>query len=308
MRAAAGDLVAQANALASQVAALNDQVRQVTAAGGSPNEILDQRAQLTARLASLTGATVVDRSDGSADVMVGGTALVSGSSARTLVIAGATAMGDANADPVRIEWSHRPGEPVGVSGGQLAAAVSVLGPATATSGGSILRAAETFNALATQIATAVNAVHATGSTPSGTTGLAFFSLAAGTPAALGLRVIPTDSSGIAAGTPGAGAGSGGTADVIAAIGLSATGPDAAWSRFVVSIGIETRTATDQASITTLSASSALSRQLSESAVDLDEETTQLMTYQHAYQGAARVMTAIDEMLDVLINRTGLVGR
>ena len=41
---------------------------------------------------------------------------------------------------------------------------------------------------------------------------------------------------------------------------------------------------------------------------MDEETTQLITYQHAYQGAARVMTAIDEMLDTLINRTGLVGR
>ena len=34
----------------------------------------------------------------------------------------------------------------------------------------------------------------------------------------------------------------------------------------------------------------------------------MLTYQHAYQGAARVMTAIDEMLDTLINRTGLVGR
>ncbi|WP_309472611.1 flagellar basal body rod C-terminal domain-containing protein [Microbacterium sp. H6] len=34
----------------------------------------------------------------------------------------------------------------------------------------------------------------------------------------------------------------------------------------------------------------------------------LLTYQTAYQAAARVMTAVDEALDVLINRTGLVGR
>ncbi|MGN0112436.1 MAG: flagellar basal body rod C-terminal domain-containing protein, partial [Cellulosimicrobium funkei] len=33
----------------------------------------------------------------------------------------------------------------------------------------------------------------------------------------------------------------------------------------------------------------------------------LMQYQHAYQGAARVLTAVDEMLDHLINRTGRVG-
>ncbi len=34
----------------------------------------------------------------------------------------------------------------------------------------------------------------------------------------------------------------------------------------------------------------------------------MIRFQHAYQAAARVITAVDEMLDLLINRTGLVGR
>ena len=34
----------------------------------------------------------------------------------------------------------------------------------------------------------------------------------------------------------------------------------------------------------------------------------MLAMQRAYEGAARVLTAVDEMLDVLINRTGLVGR
>jgi flagellar hook-associated protein 1 FlgK len=34
---------------------------------------------------------------------------------------------------------------------------------------------------------------------------------------------------------------------------------------------------------------------------------QLVSYQHSYSAAARVLTAIDEALDVLINRTGRVG-
>jgi flagellar hook-associated protein 1 len=42
-------------------------------------------------------------------------------------------------------------------------------------------------------------------------------------------------------------------------------------------------------------------------VDLDEETTNLVTYQHAYQAAARVITTIDSMLDTLINHTGLTA-
>ena len=43
-------------------------------------------------------------------------------------------------------------------------------------------------------------------------------------------------------------------------------------------------------------------------MSLDEESMNLLTYQHAYQAAARVMTAVDDMLDTLINKTGLVGR
>jgi flagellar hook-associated protein 1 FlgK len=43
-------------------------------------------------------------------------------------------------------------------------------------------------------------------------------------------------------------------------------------------------------------------------VSIDEEMVNLITYQRAYEAAARVMTAVDESLDTLINRTGLVGR
>jgi flagellar hook-associated protein 1 FlgK len=45
-----------------------------------------------------------------------------------------------------------------------------------------------------------------------------------------------------------------------------------------------------------------------SGVSLDEEATDMVRFQHAYQAAARVITTMDEMLDQLINRTGLVGR
>jgi flagellar hook-associated protein 1 FlgK len=42
-------------------------------------------------------------------------------------------------------------------------------------------------------------------------------------------------------------------------------------------------------------------------VNIDEEMTNMLSYQHAYSAAGRLVTAIDEMLDVLINRTGRVG-
>ncbi len=45
-----------------------------------------------------------------------------------------------------------------------------------------------------------------------------------------------------------------------------------------------------------------------SGVSLDEEMTGMMKYQHAYNASARVVSAIDTMIDTIVNRMGLVGR
>lgn len=45
-----------------------------------------------------------------------------------------------------------------------------------------------------------------------------------------------------------------------------------------------------------------------SAVSLDEEMANMLTYQHSYVANSRVINAIDQMLDIMINRMGIVGR
>ncbi|WP_073089482.1 flagellar hook-associated protein FlgK [Thermosyntropha lipolytica] len=45
-----------------------------------------------------------------------------------------------------------------------------------------------------------------------------------------------------------------------------------------------------------------------SGVSLDEEMTNMIKFQHAYNAAARYITAMDEALEVIVNRLGLVGR
>lgn len=45
-----------------------------------------------------------------------------------------------------------------------------------------------------------------------------------------------------------------------------------------------------------------------SSVSLDEEMTNMIKFQHAYNAAARSMTVMDEMLDRIINNMGVVGR
>lgn len=48
--------------------------------------------------------------------------------------------------------------------------------------------------------------------------------------------------------------------------------------------------------------------LSVSSVSLDEEMTNLIKFQHAYNAAARNITIVDEMLDKIINGMGVAGR
>jgi flagellar hook-associated protein 1 len=54
--------------------------------------------------------------------------------------------------------------------------------------------------------------------------------------------------------------------------------------------------------------SAVSARQAMHGVSLDEEMVSLVQHQRALEAASRVMTAVDEALDVLVNRTGVVGR
>ena len=49
------------------------------------------------------------------------------------------------------------------------------------------------------------------------------------------------------------------------------------------------------------------RRVAASGVSLDEEMTNMIKFQHAYAAASRVLSAMDENLDRLINGTGRVG-
>jgi flagellar hook-associated protein 1 FlgK len=310
-------MVGELNGAAAQVADLNGRIRTTLAAGGNANELLDQRNTLTTTIAALTGGSVRQLADGTVDVLVGGNALVSGTTVQPLAVAGASRMDGVMGtpvDPVRLVWLNRPGTPVSVDGGEIAGALSVLAaPETAGTGGAIAQAAFSYNTFAADLAQQVNDIHRQGVTSSGSPGGDFFDIDPSRPAALGLSVKPTDASGIATRAPGAGAKDGTIAGRIAQLGVAAEdptkdSPNKVWASFVTDIGVATKSELQQANLAGLASTSAVNSQLSNSAVDLDEENVNLLMFQHAYQGAARVMTAVDEMLDTLINRTGLVGR
>lgn len=298
--------VTQLNDAAKQVADLNGRIRAALASGGTANELLDQRDQLTEQIATLAGGTTRTNTDGTVDVLLGGNPLVQGTDARAVALGGGGRLADGAA--VTLTWTSGSAGAVSLSGGSIGGGLAVLAPANGNgTGGALAQAAASYDAVATQLATTVNAVHATGTTSAGTTGTAFFALAAGVPAAQGLSVVPTDGSGLAT-RNAAGQLDDSFADALSRLGTGPGAADTTWATFVAGVGTASRSAATESTLTGLALTNARTQQQSSAGVDLDEENVNLLSYQHAYQGAARVLTAVDEMLDTIINRVGLVGR
>ncbi|MDN3309637.1 flagellar hook-associated protein FlgK [Microbacterium oryzae] len=296
--------VADVNATASRLAALNGQIRSALQSGREANELIDQRDLLAQQLSTAVGATATLAADGTLTVRVDGNALVSGDRSRELVASGPRDVAEGGA--VTVAWADRADVVVALTGGEIGGALSVLAPAE--SGGALARVAAAYDDTARALASSVNELHRSGQTTAGEPGGDFFALEPGRPAALALRVVPTGLDDLALAAPGAGALDTTIADRIGSLGAAESGPSSTWATFVTGFGVAVAGDVQRADVADIGAVAAVSAQQANASVDADEETINLLTYQTAYQAAARVLTAVDEALDVLINRTGLVGR
>lgn len=77
---------------------------------------------------------------------------------------------------------------------------------------------------------------------------------------------------------------------------------------VAGLGNQKKAAEDRLEASADIAGSLLDRIASISGVSQEEDGVDMMQYTKAYNSMARLMTTLDEAMDVLINRTGLVGR
>lgn len=77
---------------------------------------------------------------------------------------------------------------------------------------------------------------------------------------------------------------------------------------VSSIGATALTAQRSNSTQTLVVEQLIERRLEISGVNLDEEAVNIVKYQSAYEANARALNVVDEVLDLIVNRLGTVGR
>ncbi|RXZ83481.1 flagellar hook-associated protein FlgK [Paenibacillaceae bacterium] len=84
--------------------------------------------------------------------------------------------------------------------------------------------------------------------------------------------------------------------------------DAYFRSIVGELGVQAKEASRRLDNSVVLTNQVDSRRQSVSGVSLDEEMSNLIKYQHAYNAAARNMTMIDETLNKIINGMGIVGR
>ena len=96
-------------------------------------------------------------------------------------------------------------------------------------------------------------------------------------------------------------GSGDMAQSIAA--LRGGAPDTAFSGFVGQLGNAVASAMSSAATASSVLSAIDNQRQSVSGVSMDEEMTNLITYQRGYQASAKMMSTINACMDTLINNT-----
>jgi flagellar hook-associated protein 1 FlgK len=294
--------VAEINTITDQIFEINNSVVQVEITGQTANDFRDRRDVLLDRLSELVGVSTTENADGSIVVSMGGQVLVNGTTAKTNLTAVPNA-GNSNYVDVRY--------------GGVAAAIGTSGIAGRIAARDTLvptYQAE-LNTIASNLVTATNALHTTGYDAAGNPGVPFFT---GTDAGTITvnAAIQSNPSLVAASDT---AGAEGNNEIALAImklqtnmvpPLPAGTPDSttAYSSLVARLGTDNRTAGNDKNTQEALVDLLTRRREALSGVSLDEEAVSLLRYQRAYEAAARVMTTYDEMLDKLINGTGVVGR
>ena len=263
--------VGEANDLMARLAELNGLAR---GPDGMPADLADERDRAIDTLASTLGARASVEDDGRVRVFVNGITLVEGDTFNELTVPGAPqGQVDLGSGPIVLGGS--------IGGAQAALTEDIAGQRSQ------------LDAFVTNLVSALNTAHADGFTPGGAIGGDLMTDAGGV-----LSVAITSISDIAASNVSGAAQNGKTADALAQLrqpqGEAFRAVVTSLSGMVSALGRSADTATS------VSESANLDRD-SITGVNLDEEMSNLVSQQRAYEAAAKVITIVDQMMQTLIN-------
>ncbi|MBA4389336.1 MAG: flagellar hook-associated protein FlgK [Syntrophus sp. (in: bacteria)] len=291
------------NGILDAIAALNDQIYAAGANGGENNTFVNQRAQLLQELSGKIDIQYFEDRDGGATVMTsGGKALVD----RVTVYELAAEPNLENNNFYEITWSGNSLNSYDITdtiqGGTLKGLRDLRDNQISGFMG-------TIDDLAESLMTEVNAIHSAGYNMNGTTNINFFKNLTSNYAA-GFDIsdeVKADSGNIAVSSSAAHLSDNDVALALANLGTSSvtiSGQSATYTDYTASIasraGSLSRNAMDLSEYHQNLMNAVEKQRDSVSGVSIDEEMSNLIKYQYAYQAAARLMNAVDLMMNSLL--------
>lgn len=285
---------AKANELLTQIAGLNAEIFNIEASvPGSANDLRDLRQQKIEELSRLVNVQTTQQPNGLVDISISGVTMIAG---------------------VQLLETITPYDP---GTGQLLIRATVASTPLALTGGSIQGTIEArdgamqtlrdkLNTLAATLITEVNALHVSGFSLNGSSGAAFFTGTDASDIAVNSVLLSDPALLQAAGVPGAA----GDNQVALALGQLANQTFAAlgnqtfsehYGQTVVALGQSLSSINGALEEQDVLERMLLQRRDSVSGVSLDEEMTDLVKFQKAFEASARLITTVDEMLETVIN-------
>jgi len=284
--------VAQINSLTQQIAQLNGQLAQTSTTVNDGGTVEDQRDELVQQLSALTGISITQSNDGETITTGNGTPLVMGSQSFTLQ----TTTGSDGMQQVLDSTGKN--ITASIQGGTLGGAIQVRDQ---TIPGILTQ----LNTLASQFATAFNAAQAKGFDSNGNAGQNFFSVPVNPAnAASGISVSISNPALVAISSDGSAGSNGNVANLSAAVSgalPSGSTPADSYANVVFQVGTAASNATAQSTAIGLNLQQLTTQQGSVSAVSTDEEASNLILFQTAYEAAARIVSTIQQLNTVTLD-------
>ena len=305
----ASSLTDQINQLSTSIASLNQQIVQAqSVSGGQANDLVDARTADIEQLSSLVNVTSATQSDGTVTVALA-------DNSHVVLVQGVNGGGAGTTQSLSVSYDPTSSTPLTVS----ASTTGALGAGIPSSGslGSHLETANTLigapaadggtgllaqlDGVATSLKTQMNTANEAGYDLNGNAGAAFFTGTGAGNLAVSASIVSNPKLIAAASTTGAPL-DGSNAATMANLQNSST-IIPAFQNIVTGVGTAVSNAASNQTTQDQVTSQLQSQRDSVSGVSIDEEMTNLISFQQAYSASARFITTISDLYDTLVNET-----
>jgi flagellar hook-associated protein 1 FlgK len=304
----AGSITSQINQLSTTIASLNQQIVQAqSASGGAANDLIDQRNNDVSQLSQLVNVTTTSQSNGTVTIALADAPSV-------VLVSGSNGGGAGSTQSLSVSFNANATVPLTVSastsgalgtgvpssgslGSHLEAANTLIG-APAADGGTGLLAS--LDGVANSLMSQVNTQNEAGYDLNGNAGTALFTGTGAGNIAVSASIAANPSL-IAAGN-GSGPLDGSNATAMANL-QSSSSIIPAFQDMVSGLGATVSAAATNQTTQNQVTTQLQTQQQSVEGVSIDEEMTNLISFQQAYSASARFITTVSGLYDTLLQAT-----